>query len=414
VQAIGDTLTLQNQSSIRDRLQIPAADLTIGLLWLLYGVYSRPDDGQVSREIMLRVLPLTNDHQARNLLFHPSENRNDNPPIPHCPYGVVYLDNLRWPEVCSTPRLAYRDGTALSDRCYQAYFSMSYKELYHSKVKTGFAVLPTNYINSRKGRTRPHRNTNPESLPGLADLAIALPRPGFDVGDDLPVEEMVLPEPEEDSGTMLTKLWLRFLTDIMQKCGNERGGTSYCRLTMEERESVTPEMFQDPDLSKVFWKVQWKQAERRDLAKTFGMYWPDENHVLPHSSQNFKQTQWYPEWKNMVADLPSSAVVKLRQALFKEFLSLAWIPVPLSDRIWSYNPDISYHRLPKNLPKNARAPRVLFLKAGGPSWDLEDGNVGEQFVEEEPPRQGLQNQYQSRQMDRYELREEEEESSDSS
>jgi hypothetical protein len=378
-------------------------------------VYSRPDDGSVGREIMLRILPITDNYEVGNLMILPPQDRQEDLPVPYCPNGVVFLASLKWPPASSSPRLYYQPGEALSDKCFKLFFNCTFKELYHKRIQTGIEERPENYVRMRKGITRPHRSEDPDPIAGFDRLGITLPNPGVDIADDLPIDELVFLQPEEDPSHTITKLWLRFLTDILQKCGNEKRGSSYCRLTMPERESVTIDTYQDVDLSKVFNKVQWKKASSADVIRAFAIFWPNKGHLLSASAQHFKKMQYYLEWKTLCSDMSFSDVVKLQHALFKQFTSMKWIPSPGSDRVWKYDPDDSYQRLPPGLLTTARAPQVLMLSGATPVWGQREGQmdyVGQQRTVEEQPRQGLHGELRPRRMEAYmAMRQEEEESS---
>ena len=412
VESISYTLALQNQSPAKSRHAIDAMDLTIGLTWLLSGISSRPDDGLVGREVMLRILPITENYAVGNLLFQPPSRRDQDLPVPFCPYGAVFLSDLKWPPETSSPRLALRNRVALSDLCYQAYFKCDYKELHYKLVQSGIEARSNGRVPMRKGNTRPHRNRNPEPLPDFGRLTIAFPETGADMGDDLPVEEVVTRRPEESPDLTATRLWLRFLTDVLQKCGNEKRGESYCCLAMADRERVNIDTYRDLDLSKVFRKVQWKRPSNRELLRTFTIFWPNKDHILPQSAQNFRMMGYYLEWKAHCSEMRESDVVKLKRSLFEQFSSLNWIPAASADRVWSYGIDDSYQRLPLGIPSSARAPRIFVLNGTIPVWG--NGDPGDVEVDQDLPiRQGLLGERMTRRVDEYmHLREEEEESSE--
>jgi hypothetical protein len=414
VEAINLAITLQNQATIRDRMRINAIELTIGLVWLLQGIYSRPDDGTVGREIMLRILPITNDYNGGNLMFLPSPNRNEDVPVPFCRYGAVFLAPLKWPPEVPAPRLSPQNRFALHDRCYLYYFGLTYFSLHSKLVKTGFAPQPT--IRMRKGITRPHQNRRPDPMQNFERLPVKFPQPEVDMDDDLEVESLVLPERNRDPANACTLLWLRFLTDILQKCGNSKEGEAYCRLTMADRETATEETYKDLDLSKVFTRVQWKHASNEDIVTAFQRFWPRHDHVLPASAQHFRQMGYYVEWKSLASSAGSRDFKNLRRMIFDRFSSLSWIPEPLKDRVWQYDVDRSYDRLPTSSNSTERAPKVLIFGDNIPTWGHEEEGVegGQQAVEEQEV-QGLRGEFEVRRMEDYvHLRQEEEESSEGS
>ena len=393
---------------MRDRIRINTIELTIGFVWLLQGIYSRPDDGTVGQEVMLRILPITDNYNQGNLMFLPLPNCNEDIPAPFCPYGAVFLSLLKWPPEVQTPRLSPRNRMALHDRCYRAYFGLSYFFLYTKLVKSRFAPQPT--ICNWKGNTKPHQNCQPDPMPSFQRLPVTFPQPEVDMADDLEVENLVLPERHRDPAATCTALWLRFLTDILQKCGIAKQGGTYCRLTMAQRESVTEESYKDLDLSKVFTRVQWKHASHPEVMAAFEKFWPNKEHVLPASAQHFRRMGYYLEWKSYASTVEASNFKNLRRMIFDRFYSLSWIPEPLSDRVWQYEVDSSYDRLPAGIDPTTRAPKILVLVDNIPTWELEEQGVeiGQQ------PVQGLRGEFQLQRMEDYMCLREEEESSDDS
>jgi hypothetical protein len=106
---------------------------------------------------------------------------------------------------------------------------------------------------------------------------------------------------------------------------------------------------------------------------------------------------------------------KLRRAFYDQFLSLNWIPSPLTSRVWTYEPDSSYSYLPTGLPPRTKAPRIFVLNKAEPSWlnneEEESDGIGRRSPEESL--QGIHGEYETRKMDLYvSLREEEEENTD--
>jgi hypothetical protein len=375
LRAAGTVMGAHNQATKDHRFAHTVLQLTTGLVWMVNSINSRPDDGSAARDLMLTVLPVTNDYNDGNLLFPPPQNHDRNPDILYAPYGAVFFMRLKWPPLTEVPRLSW--GHVMNDRSFKHFFGCTYFDLRAKYVRTGFMQrdqIPKAHVPTLKGKTTLHPNQDvDEALRAFHTLAIdVVPPQGIQDEEDMdiPPEELGQQQ-QDDMAIWTTKLWQQFLSDLLQKCGNSRGDStiaSHCRMTMAQRTSASMELYQQLNLALIFRRVQWRYADQKEWLHAFEIYWPKKNHVTGLSIQNLKTMQYYTTWKSQVAKLTMQEVEHIRNRLWVIFRSLKWIPNAKCDRVWDYKIDTKCQRFPTDIKQ--KAPQVIILLGSGkPNWE---------------------------------------------
>jgi hypothetical protein len=142
---------------------------------------------------------------------------------------------------------------------------------------------------------------------------------------------------------------------------------------MEQRRSVSEELYTDRNLPNIFRVVQWKVATQAQWKQAFDNLWPPKNHTLTAWAQNYKQCSYYLEWKTLVSSLEVHEVDTIRTALRERFNMFYWAPAAHGERIWNSR---SQAKECKRWPDMSTGPApVIYIhpSKGLPSWDLEEG-----------------------------------------
>lgn len=369
------TLTLQNLGSKELRFTPDALLLTAAMVWLTNGLHSRPDDGSAARDLMYCVMPLTDDLNE-GIIHIQAVNDGDEHPVPTCSFGAYFVRDIVLPPIADVPRMVY--GQVLNNASFKFLFGRDFFELHRINVTP--AYLPRDRggrrrVGTQKGMSKCIRVDSPEPLEAFNDLEMEFPQPQQDIGEDLPIARRMDPllEDMEDSvPKALTKHWLQFCSDLLQKCGNMRNRgleTSHCRMSMEGRISgVTPDTFKDDNLALVFNQVQWKKASRGDWIAAFDIFFPPVGAAPRIQPQNFPTMLYWVKWADMKMHLPRSQVNRIRNKYWELFNELQWVPRPHYDRLWKYTVHEDFQALPNGW--KLQAPQVLMHpRARKPLWE---------------------------------------------
>lgn len=354
--AAGQALALQIKGSPNLRAKSNALLLTAGLVWFINGIHARPEDGASIKDLLCAILPNTPNIHHPQRLVHPFDI-DDDQGMPFCPFGVIFFRAIEYNPV---PR--FFRGRSIKDTTYRYLLGKTLMEIRHKLCPVGFItrdMIPANHFPQRKGVTKLRAGPPPPVLVELENTGIVIQR-AYEQGPDIPLSEDEDSDIDEEVPEFLTKLWYQFLSDILQKSGNAKNQPfkpSYCRMTMRQREAVTPEHFQSTNLALTWNEVQWKMASSAEWKKVFCILWPRKGHITNPSAQGWRQMQYYQNWKSFTARLKWEEVEKLRRKLLSLFKTLAWAPRSTNNRPWFMNMDTRYVRFPSGTV--GPAPQIL-------------------------------------------------------
>jgi hypothetical protein len=117
---------------------------------------------------------------------------------------------------------------------------------------------------------------------------------------------------ERDIDTELTKLWLQFIPDIMQKVSNRKSGDEdgYCKLSAEERRAATKSVRKNLRLSDFFNDCQWRVARESEWESVFDHLFPLEDKRGRALKSKFDTLLWFPCAKRVWITNASATVIK--------------------------------------------------------------------------------------------------------
>jgi hypothetical protein len=316
---------------------------------------------------MLTILPTTADHDVGNLMFVPPARNNDLP-VPFCPYGAIFLKPFAIPPTSIVPRVAGA-MQPIRDETFKFAYGHTYHELRNMILRTGFAAEGmSGHIPTRKGDTFAHLQEGAPVVDAFQDLQIEGAGAEVDQGNDLAPEERIRLVHDRNATAWLSDLWNQFLSDILQKCGNSHNaGSSHCRLVIQERRTVTAETYNCLNLAVTFNRVQWHRVNNEDWMKLFGLYWPDIGAGCPPRVQNYRSMKYYVTWRDRIGDLSQLEVNQLRNKLWMEFSKLKWLPEANRDRVWRYDRVRGLSVFPTGL--QGPAPRIAIFSNDAVSWN---------------------------------------------
>lgn len=193
-------------------------------------------------------------------MFPPSRNsRENNDPIPHCPFGLLFVREILWPPQVSVPRIC--SVHVMSQAMFNYHLRQSHTRFMdiHAPIAIpSHQVSTCNYIPTRKALTKPSWSTV-QPISTFQHLTIdLLPLLNYMSNqlDDLnDLEQLIYIQ----ASKRIDSIWAQFVLDVMQKCENSHGllqEDSHCCLTMADQEHLSTNTFINMNLALVFWWVQ--------------------------------------------------------------------------------------------------------------------------------------------------------------
>ena len=295
--------------------------------------------------------------------------------LPAYPWGLVFFRSLRVGRQFPVPRLDNIRVT-LKDRTFRFFFGVDYDDIGMEFFRAGLQ-RPFNprRTQNKARRTLRYIHEDDGPRPRLFDLearGIHLPAPPRDGGSDVEREadEEQMSGDEHDTDEALTNLWLQFILDITGKCSNRRAAVddSYCKLSLEQRETATEELYKNSRLSDFFNDCQWKKASDTEWDNVFKRFFPSEGGALNGRTQNYRSCTYYLMWARIRARALTRGegrAEQLLKAIKSRFDKLSWVPYAQCDRIWITKPK---SHLQKFINHGTAAPWVLVKSGTHPRW----------------------------------------------
>lgn len=295
--------------------------------------------------------------------------RHDNRPetLPHNPYGIVFLREIRIGDGTVVPRFQDRSVEMITSKTFRYVFGVDREDVDHTYFR-GQLVVPSNPLRvgnkTHRTATRYVEEVEAPRLFNLSDRGYQLPPPIRDNGSDVEDDEPEADDEALDIDTKLTTLWRQFLVDLTAKAPNRKGANqgSYCRLTKPQRDRVNDATYQNLRLREYFFHCQFKTGTKGDWDEAFNKYWPEKGKVLVGNPQNLPSMRYYLDWSRWLTEIQDDQahiITVMRKDLKKLFITLKWIPHITSDRVWYTKEDTgsSFQRFPDSEIKNG--PRIL-------------------------------------------------------
>lgn len=322
--------------------------LIAGLVWLINGLHSAPDNSQHWRAVQKAVLLLTLDNNTVPNAILPQgdtvdTNNEDN--VPFAEYNVVYLRDFFYKEEADS--LRFRGTSELPEAAFRYIFGCPPWEYAISVlgVSLPHQPRPRGYIAARKGNTR-HRPS--------ATVLHAQPDPDFEQFEDVVVvheepewgpdveqqEPPLLPMGNNTASEVLQHdIWGLFASSIMQKVGHPRRASassvlSYCPMPMMERETLTDVDINTLNMSPLFTQVLYRRPSRQDWNKAFSMLFPQRGSPRVHGLVHFGTMAYYVKYLHLINNVDPITSSRIRQSLYNKVCQLQWIPAALCDRCW--------------------------------------------------------------------------------
>lgn len=362
--------------------------LTAACVWLVNSLHARPDDGSAARSLMRAVLPLTDAEEPdpNTLLFksrqakagdgEESDGVGDVGELPYNPYGAIFLRriilNVDVPRMVRDP-----DLVGLSSDGFKYFFKMSEEEIrykFHSVGMVPAGVQSVHRVVTNKTHRTPVfieiENENDDLLFNLESKGYRLPTPPVDDGSDMEVDDDARNDPP-DIDRKVSDMYKQFLVDMAVKSPVPRGveNGSYLKLTANERQKVTEDLYNQTRLSDVWREVAWKLGSIEDRERVFAHLFPVPGHETSNKAQNYRGCRYYQTWKEICASADEKTALAIRTVVRNKVILLEWIPFSTSDRMWnSRDKAKGFERFPPGT--QGPAPQVLCRKR--PTWEAEN------------------------------------------
>lgn len=355
---------------------MPALLLTAGLVWLVNGLHSAPDNRAASRKLMDCILPEVERDGANDmfLAYGRATDEGDDESfegrltLPGSPHGLVFLNSLRLGQRHPVPRLDH--GKTLAPRSFRFLFGIEFDEIDEgffrsTRARRTTAPLRSNNRTQRTKRYVREDDESPERLFHLRVGGVELEGRVRDDGSDNDGEEEGGAE-VVDVDKALTDLWHQFIQDVSQKVANRKGADEdgYCKISSADRAESGEGLYKNLRLSDFFNDCQWRVGNEDEWDAVFDHLFPLDGSGA--KNQNYKPSIYYGKWqdiRNRAADKKSREAI--RKALKSRFSKLLWFPCAQSDRIW---PTRTYKTKFKKFA-NVGQPAPWVLCRTEPSWE---------------------------------------------
>lgn len=362
-------------------------------------LHSRPDDTKAGRDIAMCIFPLSNnvdatddallmlglDDGAQNEYEIEDDDGDDIVMVvedegkPAWSHGAFFLRTLSVPDDSPCPRLY--GGQTLAFTTYQPVFKMDFDSLRRKYDSTRrvppMPTVVTKRVTSRKGI--PGRCTveaGTTLFPELNDLHEVCVQ---DNGDD--DDELHFDHPPATIDQLLTKIWYQCWSDWYQKAAVPKNSNlpSYLRLTADERKDIELDWMLDDNLATTFRAAFWRQATDDEWRRQFGYFFPMPGYSIPPSATGWRSCQYYDSWWDLIRKKVDNDIdrIRVKKALWKKWVELAWIPRASPSRMWDYHPWKAGRRVPEGLQprtSNNSAPNIFMNPHRGPArFEPEEG-----------------------------------------
>lgn len=359
-------------SDVRNRKTDCALALASIMIWLLNGLYRRPEDNYLTlaQEICQHV-PI--DYDA----FDPDEEEDIIPLMYDA--GLYFVCDIVVDD-SGTYRLPFHK--AISDKAIQDAFKIPLDEVRRIMTSTS-NYIPRQIGHNQRTSNRSARRTihvgnirpRERSLPQVRQdlLQNIKKRPehrmmGADVrhfaihGGGNRDAQVLLQNDEHDREDTITKVQVimeQFYYDIIQESPNRKKKTdgSWTNIPKEHRnEEATEHLFTSSGLP--FFAAQYTICTEEQWELHFNRMFPKD--IPDILGQNFKKCTYFQEWLQLLQRLTVSSKSRVRATVRAKFNSLIWIPYTGSDRMWSTRPNSSrgWFGLPKGQP--LAGPQIAF------------------------------------------------------
>lgn len=407
------------QSSLRDRKTECSIALGAITIWLINGLYHRPDVrfNELAKEAC-QLVPLDYDNYDEDI-----NEEEDCAPLMY-DAGLYFVCDIATDQK-GTYRIPYHK--TFSEEALVAAFRLSLRE-----IREAMGITEITHIRIKANVERSNNRTRKRTirvdeardedrlLPQIqnANLQNLRVRPaqrmrGDDVdhyalhggGNRIPGLNDANPAHQEVNMVVrVQKLLEQFFYDLIQQAPNHKAAKdgSWTNIPVSMRlEEGTEELYKS--LALPFFAAQYTFCDSETWKKHFDRFFPLK--MPTRIGQNFGQASYYIQWLELVNTLSIQSVARVRQTIKVKYDTLLWVPATQYDRIWgtSANYTRGWHMLPRDqrpcgpqiaLNPKARNPRYgqPFLRPPPVPQAEGNGQPGnEQDAEEQAPEDQDQN-----------------------
>ncbi|THV02123.1 hypothetical protein K435DRAFT_792791 [Dendrothele bispora CBS 962.96] len=378
--AIKEILYKQSIGSSLKRCTRESLLLTAGLVWMVNGIHSRPEDGPAARSLAKAILPVTDAGNAnidlRTLLFPASKtpDRTEGYTVPYVPNGMVFLRRLVLeddvPRVCA-------GGPFINEKAFQYLFKMSLEDVQFKYDPAGEVpkevIAKKRFITNKTQRTMAYHQ-EPGSPPVLP---FNLTSRGLD-----PIHIEGEEVTDETLDQQVANLWNQFLFGVILKSPNPSKSTepSYIKLNKRRRQRITEGDFKNKRLSQIFRACKYKISTTADFERIFHHLFPapGPGFQIHPGVQNYRNCRYFDRWTKWATrgNLYAASIVHLE--LKNRAESLFWLPFAGANRMWDTGSKGKFTRLPKG--SVGPAPKIICW--GTPGWDDDDALSADEIDED--------------------------------
>ncbi|TFK16556.1 hypothetical protein FA15DRAFT_761382 [Coprinopsis marcescibilis] len=345
------------------------------------------DDDEDEREILSRQGPLRlNSGQASRFPTREEEGDDDEchdtmqvDTVPCNPYGLIFLREIRTGGAYPIPRFRSSSLGFLDEKTFRYFFGTTFSDFkqYVRSTRVAKASNPSRIKNKVLAKSK----FTKLNLPEVPIFNVAGNQQLVDTREDSDNESANDSDGENAAEKPLDIFKLPFdqLLDIIyhnmfcqlaSTSPNPKPGTRgpYILLTTEEREDVHEGVFKKRNLAKIWDNCRYKILDETEWRRLFERFFPAKGQNTGSRAQNYSNCSFISDWAQ-VLELAAYAPYweAGREALWRRFKRLYWMPAARADRIWttSSKRESGFVYPPG---ESGTAP-LLYVRESAPTWN---------------------------------------------
>ncbi|KAG8221814.1 hypothetical protein J3R82DRAFT_2152, partial [Butyriboletus roseoflavus] len=374
------------QSSIRDRRTECSIALGSITIWLLNGLYHRPNRyfNELAKQAC-QLVPIDYDNYDED----DAEDEEGCAPLMF-DAGLYFICDITR-DRSGTYRIPYHKS--FTEQAIVSAFHLSLREIREAMGITRITQLRIKpnmerSNNQTKKRTLPVDDTRNDDRPlpqindqGFENIRMrpAQRMRGEDVdhfarhggGNRIQALDNPNVDPEADLSMRIKKILEQFFYDIIQQAPNRKSAQdgSWTNIPVDMRlQEGTEQLYRS--LALPFFAAQYIICDSEIWKLHFDRFFPTK--CPTRIGQNFGQATYYSQWMELVNRLSPNSLARVRQTIKVKFDTLLWVPYTHSDKMWctSANHGRSWSMLPKGAkhqgPQIAMNPKARNPRHGQP------------------------------------------------
>ncbi|TFK17795.1 hypothetical protein FA15DRAFT_733086 [Coprinopsis marcescibilis] len=312
--------------------------------------------------------------------------------VPCNPYGLIFLREIRIGEAYPIPRFCSSSSGFLDEKTFRYFFGTTFSDFkqYVRSMRVAKISNPQRVKNKVVAKSR----FTKLNLPQVPIFNVAGTQQPIEIREDSDNDTADDSEGEDAADKPLDIFKLPFdqLLDIIyhnmfsqlaSTSPNPKPGTRgpYILLTIEEREDVHEGVFKKRNLAKIWDTCRFKVLDETEWRRLFERFFPAKGQDTGSRAQNYSNCPFISDWTQVLELAVYAPYWEAgREALWRRFKRLYWMPAARADRIWttSGKRESGFVYPPG---ESGTAP-LLYVRESAPTWNRNAVSVPFSFSSE--------------------------------